>query len=39
MRLPVPEGMKAPFKRTVGGVVATFEETDHGTIAFARLMK
>lgn len=35
VELPVPTGTKAPYRLSVGGVKTTFEETNHGTLAFA----
>lgn len=35
VELPVPAGTKAPYRLSVGGVKTTFEETNHGTLAFA----
>lgn len=39
VELPVPAGTKAPYRLSVGGVKTTFEETNHGTLAFAVLIQ
>jgi|GEM_PF-6184161 len=39
VELPVPTGTKAPYRLSVGGVKTTFEETNHGTLAFALLIQ